>query len=202
MTISDLNEFADEIERYFQKGITQKIAFSWKEGLEEIQNEKISNFKNKLLENIQSGNTNLKTGGIGLEQLVLELVTIEGYNAYIPSKQAFPSYADADIIAIKADKFSESKLLIQIKHHSGISGTWGIEQVLEIKKCLPEEYQNHKLIFITSADISEEVESLAEKNDVSVLDGNDLVNWIAEILKKISNETKLKLGIIEIPQII
>lgn len=202
MTISNLNEFAEEIEGYFKKGSLEKVAYSWKEGFEEIQQEKIIAFKSRLLENIRSGYTNLKTGGIGLEQLILELVTIEGYKAYIPSKQTFPSLADADVVAVKADKFSESKLLFQIKHHSGVSGTWGIEQLLEIKKRLPDEFLSHKLVFVTSANVSQEVEKLSENNDVTVIDGNELVNWISELIKQISGNVKVKLGIIEIPQVL
>lgn len=202
MTINDLNEFQEEIESFFDKAQSEKTTFSWKTRIEEKQKIEVDNFKSKLLANIRNGNTNLKTGGIGLENLIKELLTIEGYEAYIPSKRAFPSYADADIIAIKADKFYESKILFQVKHHQGLSDAWGIEQLLEIKRQLPEEYKDHKLVFITSADISDEVERIADNNDVYVIDGGELINWIAESIKHMQYETKSKLGIIEIPQII
>lgn len=202
MTISDLNEFQEEIELFFNKAQSEKIAFSWKIKIEEKQKTEIDNFKLRLLANIRNGNTNLKTGSIGLEKLIKELLTIEGYTAYIPSKRAFPSYADADVIAVKADKFQESKILFQIKHHQGLSDSWGIKQLLEIKKQLPEEYKDHKLVFITTADVSAEVDKFADDNDVYVIDGNELVNWIAELIKSIRSETKGKLGIIETPQVI
>jgi len=202
MTISNLNEFGEEIEKYFIKGQIEKIAYSWNEDIESLQNGKVLEFKKKLLDNIRFGKTNLKTGGIGLENLVKELTELEGYSSNIPSKRAFPSFADADVIAVKADKFSESKLLFQIKHHSGVSGAWGISQLLEIKKTLPDDFLNHQLVFITSADIAEDVEKISEDNNIIVIDGEALVDWIYELIDKISRTTKLKLGIIEIPQIL
>jgi restriction system protein len=202
MTINSLNEFAEEIESYVNRAQTQRETFSWKINIEEKKEKEMIAFRNKLLDNIRNGNTNLKAGGIGLELLVKELLTIEGYNAYIPSKQTFPSFADADVVASKADKFAEIKILVQVKHHFGVSGSWGIEQLLEIKKCLPEEYKDYRLIFITSADVSKETEKLADENDVYIIDGENLVLWLTEQIKQIANETKYKLGILEIPQII
>lgn len=202
MTVSNLNEFGEEIEKYFAKGFLEGIAYSWTEEFEEYKRGKVLDFKKKLLENICSGNTNLKTGGIGLEKLVLELIKLEGYTAYIPSKRAFPSYADADIIAVKTDKFVESKLLFQIKHHSGISDSWGLIQLLEIKKKLPEEFSNHQLIFITSAKVSEDVKKISEAENIIVMDGEALVDWIFELLKEITPKTKQQLGIVELPQML
>ena len=202
MTVSDLNEFREEIEKYFVKGFLEGIAYSWTEEFEEYKRGKVLDFKKKLLKNICSGNTNLKTGGIGLEKLVLELTKLEGYESYIPSKRAFPSFADADIVAVKADKFSESKLLFQIKHHSGVSDAWGLKQLSEIKKKLPEEFLNHQLVFITTATISEDVEKISEEENIIVMDGEALVDWIFELLKKITTETKQQLGIVELPQIL
>lgn len=202
MTISDLNEFYLEIENLFEVAKKEKTAYSWKDGIEEIRCGREKTFKASLLKNIQSGNTNLKTGGIGLERLILELIESEGYKAYILGKQTFPSFADADVVAVKADRFVESKLLFQVKHHSGISDSWGIEQLLEIKKQLPEIYKSHKLVFVTSADVGSTLIEKAENNDVVVLNGIDLVDWIYDSLKKISNETKYKLGIIEFPETI
>lgn len=201
MTVNDLNEFSDEIEKYFNKGITDKLSYSWIEGLEDIQKNILDDFKSKLLENIQNGYTNLKAGGIGLEQLVNELIEIEGYKANILAKKTFPSHADADIEAIKADKFSETKLLIQVKHHSGVSGLKGVEQLIEIKNSLPEMYNNHKMIFVTSADVSQEVVEKSESNDIAVITGTELVSWITDSIKYLKYDTKMRLGIIEIPQI-
>lgn len=202
MTVSDLNEFSSEIERFIETGLNKGLSFSWAEGLEEQKREQVENFKKKLLENIQYGNTNLKAGGIGLEQLVLELAELEGYRSHILAKNSFPSFADADIEGTKADKFGERRILFQVKHHAGTSSNWGIEQLLEIKNCLPDLYENHSLVFVTSAGVDLEVVQRAEEAGIIIINGIELVDWLFELLPKISIETKMRLGILEIPQLI
>lgn len=201
MTVTDLNGFSEELCNFFDQAIREHTVYRWEDELEKKKEINISTFKNKLLNNIQSGKTNLKTGGIGLEKLVLELVRLEGYeNPYIPSKRFFPSFADADIIASKTDMFSDINLLIQIKHHSGVSNDWGISQLLEIKKIA--DFENYKLVFVTSAAVSKEVLDRSEENDITVIDGISLVDWIYKLLDEIPFLIKQQLGILESPQIL
>jgi len=61
MTVNDLNEFDGEIERLYQSG-----GVGWQAHLEAKEEERRTEFRSNLLENIQGGNTNLEAGGLGL----------------------------------------------------------------------------------------------------------------------------------------
>lgn len=194
-TVSNLYEFKDEIEKIFNKD-----NYSWTSDYEERENLEIEKVKKKLLKNIKGGLTNLKTGGIGLEQLVKELFECEGYNANVLAKSHFESYGDADVYAVKSDKFQETKILIQAKHHSGYTDNWGLKQLSVIQA--DSEYEDYKFVLITTAKIGEKVKEEANKSDIITMDGNDLINWIFEHLNDLSTRTKVGLGISSIPRII
>ena len=194
-TVSDLYEFKDEIEKIFKKE-----NYSWTSDYEEKQNLLIEEVKQKLFVNIQNGVTNLTTGGIGLEYLVKELFECEDYDTNIISKSHFKDYGDADVFAVKSDKFQETKILIQVKHHSGYTDQWGIEQLKIIQN--DDTYKDHKFILITSALIGKEVIEKANNFDFITVDGKELVNWIFEHLDNLKLETKVKLGLSSTPQII
>ncbi len=192
-TVSDLYEFKDEIEKLFSKD-----TYSWTSDFEEKENKLKNILKKKLIEKIKLGKTNLKTGGIGLEYLVQELFDCEGYKAEVLPKTSF-QFGDADVYAVKSDKFQETKILIQVKHHSGYTDEWGLTQLIDIKKS--EEYKDHKFVFITSANIAEDVRKNADDFDIVAMDGNELSEWIIDNLNKLSTETKIKLGLSAIPQL-
>ena len=194
-TISDLWEFIDEIDSLF-KGQDFNSRYN------KSSRDAIDNFKNNLLENIQSGKTNLDAGGYGLEKLVQELLEIEGFKAEIQPKQRFPGFADADIEANKEDFLSEHKLLVQVKHHSGITGTWGAEQLVEILKLKSDLFSEYRLVLITSAIPSKDLMKICEMNDIVLVSGNDLSEWIFKSLRKLKNDTKKKLGISDVPTLL
>lgn len=196
-TIADLSEFENEIDHLFTSE-----DFSWLSSLGDIQQSIAIDFKKELLQNLRSGKTYLQAGGIGLENLIRELMEIEGYNSTVLSKRTFKSFGDADIKAIKSDRFGENKLLIQVKHHYGTSGVWGAEQLIEILKQQPEVIKEYKLVLITSADASDELRGICDDKDISLLTGSELVDWIFDCLIKLSPTTKKQLGISEIPRFI
>lgn len=193
-TVSDLSEFCEEIEKIMKY---EKYSF-----YDEIKDKQINNaneFKKELLNRIQTGNTHLKTGGIGLETLVKELFECEGYTARVCGKNVIKGFGDVDVEAIKTDKFSEIKIITQIKHHIGTSGDWGITQ-LELAK---EKYDNNIIpIFVTSAVPSEEAKTHAENAGIGIIDGNELVEWIYENIPKLCPQTLIDLGISTLPHII
>jgi restriction system protein len=192
-TVSDLYEFKDEIEKLFSQD-----NYSWTSDFENKENELKATLKTKLLSKIRSGKTNLKTGGLGLEYLVRELFICEGYKTEILAKTTF-QFGDADVYAVKSDKFQETKILIQVKHHNGYTDDWGLKQLSEIKSS--EEYKDCKFVLITSAEISEGVRKIAEDLDIAAMDGNEFVDWLIENLHNLSIETKIKLGLSAIPQL-
>ena len=196
MSVSDLSEFSEEIEKLFSSPETYSYSSEIKEKEDELQRE----FKNKLIKNIRKGKTNLQTGGIGMEALVKELFICEGYqDVRVLPKNKFKGSADADIEAVRTDSFSTTYIYAQVKHHDGYSGKTGIDQVIEAINSQEEVYQGY---FITSALVSDEDRIYAEKNGINVIDGNELVDIIYNNLDKLSENTKKRLGIIMVPTIL
>jgi restriction system protein len=65
---------------------------------------------------------------------------------YVIDKRAFTSFADADVHGTKSDLFTSRTLLIQVKHHQGTSGEWGIEQLEELKRLTKPEDPDFNLV--------------------------------------------------------
>ncbi len=185
-TVLELDDFKEEIEKIFNDK-----EYSFSKAVTEKENELIKTFKKNLLESICEGDVYLKSGGIGLEELVRELFECEKYEAQILPKNKFKSWGDADIIAMS--KFQIS-ILAQVKHHKGYTDTWGIEQLKEIKKNGEDEGCD-KLMLITSGNVKEDIKQEAEKHGILVMDGEQLVDWIYENINELSAETKTKLKI-------
>ena len=201
ITVADLREFKDDLDAALSK-LEAGDAYSWSSGNEQKLEGLEQAFKKTLLEHIRTGKTGLKSGGTGLEHLVKELLDIDGFNdVSVFSKKAFKGSGDADVWASKTDVLRTDEFLIQVKHHDGKTGDWGLKQLLEIPKLMPE-YADCQLVLVTSGDISEENSNFAEENDITILDGTDLVEWICRAIPRLSSKTKAVLGISGIPQIL
>ena len=186
--VLDINQFKDEIDYVMNKsGIDLENSIA-----EEEKNEK-STLRKKLREKIENDETHLEAGGLGLENLLVELFKIEGYEAKRCDKKSFPDDADADIDAKKGDAFSETKFLIQAKHHKGVSGEKGIRQLIgALKRTGYEDYQG---IFMTTAEkIDSDTEKLANENNIQTFTLDDIVNLIIENIDTLSLKTKHILG--------
>lgn len=195
MTILDLTEFAEEIEDLFGN---KKLSYADK--IVEKDREELATFKKTLLANIRNGKTNLQTGGIGLEELVRELLECEGYEAKVLPKNKFSGNADADIEARKEDAFSSIYLFVQVKHHSGTSGKEGVQQVIDVLN--QDVYKQYVGYFVTSAEISDEARILADMNGIGCMDGDMLVDLIVDHLSQLKQSTKYKLGISMYPMML
>lgn len=196
-TVLDLSEFSDEIDKLF----ADPESYSYSSEAQQKEDALTAVFKQELLKNIQSGKTNLQTGGIGMEQLVRELFTCEGYTAQILPKSEFEGSADADIKAWKGDYFSSVSIFAQVKHHGGFSGRHGIDQVIEAVKLRKEQGEDFQGVFVTSAKVSKADEDYARDNNIMVIDGEKLVDIIYFNIDKLSDATKKKLGIVMVPSI-
>lgn len=194
--VLDLSEFKDEIEDIFK--FAEEYSYTNKIIEEEEKKEK--EFKEKLLENLKSGKTGIKTGGVGFEELVREIMKCEGYEAEIFSKNEFERGIDADISAEKQDSFFKKKYLIQVKHHKGKSDKTGINQLKEVLKLV--EYTEYEGIFITTATVDEEVREYGDENNIKVIDGEEFMKILYSNIFKLSPETKRKLKISSVPIII
>lgn len=196
MTVNELNEFDEEIEEFFRKEY-----FDWQVRLEKEEEERRSEFRKQLLQNIQDGRTYLDAGGQGLEKLVAELLKCEGYDEAEVFSERFEGVADADVRAVRADRFGEQKLLVQVKHHQGSSGDHGIDQLIAIPDLAPERYEDHKLVLVTTGSIEEETRNRANKHDIDILEGNDFADWLLDHIEHIDTETRHRLGISDLPQL-
>lgn len=201
MTVNDLTEFGCEIQQALESLESGGI-YSWTSIVAEEVAKKEEFFKKELLANIQAGKTNLRAGGIGLEKLVKELLMLDGYRAEIMSKRALGSYADADVKASRTDKCVTVQILVQVKHHQGQSGIHGIKQLEEIRRLAAAEYSDHDLVFVTSASVDVGLIDRAGDNNITVIDGYGLVDWIAEKIDRLSPGTKQALGICEVPTVV
>lgn len=201
MTVNSLDEFREDIETAYGKVACGKD-YSWSLQLAEKATQAEQQFKASLLANIQSGRTNLQTGGIGLERLVRELLELDGYQAAVLAKTAFPGLADADIKATRSDACLDVQLLVQVKHHHGFSNEHGLKQLEAIHQADLPEYQDYQLVFCTSASLSADFLERAEANNINTIDGERLVEWIHEHIDHLSPQTKGSLGICEVPTVI
>ena len=201
MTINDMGEFRQEIEAA-TSSLERGTDHSWTNHLLNEVEKQREEFRKKLLANIQYGKTNLQTGGVGLENLVCELLTADGYQAQVLSKQHFQSFADADVKASRTDRCASVNLLVQVKHHQGYSDDYGIRQLEEIQHAHQSEYDEYERVLVTSASVGNGVLEKAEKAGITVIGGAELVGWIGEHIEKLSKTTKLALGIYEVPAVL
>lgn len=198
-TVADLSEFEDEINHFFKDPQS-----SWDSRFNEAELRQSILWQQKLLKNITGGKTNLKAGGMGLEQLVQYLLELDGYKAEILSKRKFSGLADADIRATKSDQFSGTSLFVQVKHHSGTSDAWGAEQLAKIRELQENDSEilDYKMILVTSAEASEKLRVYAESQDIQLFVGSDLAKWIYDLLEKIDIKRRTILGISRTGEII
>lgn len=172
MTVVSLNEFRDEIISTIDR-VKNDGSTSFDSRIDALEAEAHIILQQKLLANIQDGKTFLKSGGEGLEKLVQELFNTEGYSTKIFAKNAHKGLADADIEAIRADHFSSNRLLIQVKHHTGTTGTHAFRQLLEL-----EADDDTKCWLITTAHVSPDVAEKAASDGIGIMDGEGLSDWI------------------------
>ncbi len=192
-TVADLWDFRNEIERIFDK----RDEYSYENGVREAEEAKKNEFKAKLLSNLRSGGTNLKAGGVGLEELVCELLICEGYDdATVLPKRAYEEGTDADIKATRTDSFiGDETVFVQVKHHGGKSDAWGIKQ---LKKVMELE-GDCKGVFVTSASVDSPTMKEADLANIKVIQGEQLVDIIVDNLDNLNESTKRTLGICEVP---
>lgn len=150
-----------------------------------------------MLSRLRSGSTTLKSGGYGLEVLIKELMELEGYSAHIVAKNKTSDISDVDIEASRADPVSSNRVFIQAKHHRGETSDWGIRQLSAI-----EEDEHIDKWLITTAFVSSQTLELAQDKNVSVMDGEKLVDWIYDRINELSPSTKEQLGVGILPQVI
>lgn len=196
MTIASLNEFSGEIEGYVaQLKDNSQVCFD--SIFQQQKDKQVADFKETLLAKLRSGSTTLESGGYGLERLVKELMELEGYSAHIAAKNKTSDISDVDIEASRTDPVSSNRVFIQVKHHRGETSGWGIRQLAAI-----EEDEHVDKWLITTATVADSTLEFAKRENVSVMDGEKLVDWIYDRVDELSPSTKEQLGVGVMPQVI
>ncbi|HEY8331871.1 MAG TPA: restriction endonuclease [Pseudomonas sp.] len=196
LIVSELKSFASELEELLNKDPD----FSFRNRAEQRNSELAETFKSELLERIQSGQTHLKGGGLGLEKLVRQLLETQGYQARSLGTRGFDGKADADIEAVKDDSFSTTRLLVQVKHHQGETGSWGIEQLDKIRA--DSRYDDCDMVLVSSGSFSETTAAHAYERNISLIGGCRLVEIILENASALPADTLHELGISSVPQLL
>lgn len=201
MSVANLSEFSDEITAHIDflkqgKIRTLETAYSEKLELEETE------FKKNLLTRIRTGkDISIEAGGYGLEKLVLELLTIQGYSAKIQAKNQSSGIDDVDITAEKSNDFTGKNefLFVQVKHHKGKTDNKGIKQLAEHKV---DDNVHYEKLLITSATLDENTKLYAEEKNVLTMEGETLVELITNNIDKLAEDTKIRLGITVRPYLV
>lgn len=198
-TVTDLNEFADEVERLFDR----EEQFTWKARHRKQEEERRQEFREELLTRLQHGEDHLPAGGLGLEDLVAELLRLDKFDEVNPlAKNSFEGKGDADIEATRADRFGERKVLIQVKHHRGETGKHGLRQLQSIQANASETWGKHELVLVSTGSVPPDTEEDAEQTGIVVLDQADFIDWLLDHVDELKPETRRKLGLSEVPSLI
>lgn len=196
LTVADLDYFKDEIiERY--NDIKNNVSSGALSKINKQSGEILEQFKAKLLDNLRNRNHYLEAGGQGLEHLVKELLEIEGYTAVIPSKQSHEIGVDVDIEAQSRNPFITQELLVQVKDHVGYTDRHAIDQVAKVKR----KDECYRWV-VSLGDFTEDVQQYSDGLSVNLMNGSQLVGWLAERWQDLSPTTQQKLGIASVPQIV
>ncbi len=190
-----------------------------------LENVELDRLKNKISEILKDySKTWLDAHGVGFEELIAKLFEIEGYETHILPKNAGGSErADADILAIRRSKLSpklNEVIYIQAKHHSGTTGIWGYKQIEDFKHLIEENAKENdgvpsingnngkvdidvdhiKYVLISSAKITQEAyeenERRKEKEEIILIDGEDLSGMIVGHIEELDSMILSNLGLI------
>lgn len=196
MSVVSLAEFKDDIIRIINQ-VKDTGGARFDSHIQQLEADALTSLRKQLLNNIRAGKTNLASGGIGLEKLVEELLRIEGYVAKIQAKTAYEGNTDIDIEAFRNDRFTSNKLLIQVKHHSGITGFHALRQL----QALDKEDDTQRWI-ITTGDVQQELVEEAESQGIGIMDGECFVEWVVEHADQLSQATLNRLGLSKTPSLL
>lgn len=195
-TIADLGEFASEVEKLFD-------GEAYAQAIYRAAEEQRTEFTRHLVEVLQDGTNALQAGGVGLEQLVAELLKVDGYeDVAVQSKRRFAELSDADIEARRDGHITSVKLLVQVKHHSGLTDVWGAQQLANILKTEADLFSEHQLVLVTTAKASDELQRSCENSDIILITGQELAEWIADDWVHLLPATRRALRLGDVPQIV
>jgi len=200
MSNINLAGFSQEIDSLIEDISSNKnITINTK--MSELNSNIENQFKKTLLSKMQQGKIYIQAGGAGLEQLVVELLEIEGYsNITIESKRKYTGKGDVDIIADKTEFHGEICLAIQVKDYKGQTGLQGLEQIKEAFDNGEAETTAIPML-ITLGEV-DNIRDRAEELNIKLMDGEAFIYWLYSNINKLSMETRFKLGIFDVPALL
>lgn len=201
MTVCDLSEFSEELDKHVEQ-LKNGSLYTWNNEQELRLNKKANAFKTDMLKRLQNNKQiNLKSGGLGLEYLIEDILESKGYDVRIPAKNERSGVEDVDVIATRMSEFSNNResLLIQVKHHTGTSGIHGLNQLIAYKMD-DDEFSYVEKVLLTTAEFKNKEQ--AESNNVTVLAGMNFINWLYDNLNFVSEKNLSKLGISTMPTLL
>ena len=196
MSNTDLTGFSEEIEKQVVALESGKI-LTWDVSMQEREAKNEKDFKAELLKRLKSGKgIAMESGGYGLEKLIQEILVIKGYAAKIQPKKGITGIADADIIATRETVLGldEESLYIQVKHHRGETSQHGIKQIDAYDISGVSKKNLHKIL-ITTGTVSGVVKEEADKLDIMIIEGEELVDLIYDNIEQLAVSTQRKLGV-------
>lgn len=196
MSVVSLDEFKDDIFCCIDQ-VKAGGGTSFCSHVQALEAEARILLKKKLLANLQKGKTYLESGGQGLENLVAELFSTEGYATRICGKRDYDGVADADVEAFRKDRFSCSKILIQVKHHIGTTGLHALRQLQEL-----DSEEGIERWVITTGVVSSQMVEEAESQGIGIMDGECFVDWLIDQAHLLSPSTLNKLGLSTNPSLL
>ena len=106
--------------------------------------------------------------------------------------------ADIDIQATSEKNPFLKDILVQVKHHRGETSKHAINQLIVYEK---ETAANAYKWVITTGRVSDESKSYADENQINIMEGEQLVDWIYTNVDKLKGATKEALGIVDVPKL-
>ncbi len=189
--VSDLSAFAAEID-----DLLANRTWDSKFG-DRVDKERLKQVR-KLRERLGFlGMTNLEAGGAGLEQLVKEILEESRYQVEKPATNSLPVGADVDLEATWTDELglAQATLLIQVKHHFGEADDYGGRQLVAALDYRDRAREVTQLALVTTAMPSKEAEDYCAANDISILDGDWLCEWLIDNGHRLTEEKRVQLGL-------
>jgi len=126
----------------------------------------------------------LQAKGLGFEHLIKKMFEEYGFEADILPKNNTRDYSDADILIKKTSSLGNDFSLaffIQVKHHTGNSSNWGLEQIIlyreKIEKgelSLDFDPSNIRYALISSGKFNQDIKEKAADNNIILIDGDRL----------------------------
>ena len=126
-----------------------------------------------------------------------EILEASGYQVENPSKNSLPAGADVDLEATWTDELglAQATLLIQVKHHFGEADDYGGRQLVAALEYRDRAKEATQLALITTATPSTEARAYCAANDISILGGDWLCEWIVDNGHRLTAEKQRQLGL-------